>query len=428
MAMHRSGGGVAADNLQSDIRNLKSTEGSSMLRDLLNWGPKREIIEVAIPHKTFADVILPDKTRRALADALVQIEKHHLIFDSWGLGERHTTGTGLIFNFAGPPGTGKTICAEAIANLLGKRLYKVRYSELESCWAGETGKNIASIFREARQQDAVLVFDEADSIASRRFTAMGIGYEREANQAVNILLKELESYDGVVIFATNLCANFDPAFERRIRTHILFEMPGVRERELIWRAQLHPQKTPLADDVDFRALAEKHAVSGGDIKNAVFKAAQMAAGEEGLDHEKRIHQRHFVKAIHEVLDAKRVMDQTLFGEEPGDGAAAGAMLAALQGIETRLVGLEKETQDVRPQVAGLRQEVSIVLEGLSGRVDGLRDEIGSARQAQDGRLQVLEERVQELAVGWGNLLRRNRWVTVGAGIAAAVAAAALGFR
>ena len=186
-----------------------------MLKDLLNWGQRRDLVELIVPRKTFADVILPEKTRRALAETLVQIEKHHLIYDVWGLGERHSTGTGLIFNFAGPPGTGKTICAEAVANLLSKRLYKVRYAELESCWAGETGKNIVSVFREARQQDAVLLFEEADSIASRRFTAMSFGYEREANQAVNILLKELESYDGVVIFATNLCANFDPAFERR---------------------------------------------------------------------------------------------------------------------------------------------------------------------------------------------------------------------
>ena len=83
-------------------------------------------------------------------------------------------------------------------------------------------------------------------------------YEREANAVVNVLLHELESFPGVVIFATNLAANIDPAFERRIRTHILFEMPDVEERERIWAVQLHARKTPLADDVDFRALAEAY--------------------------------------------------------------------------------------------------------------------------------------------------------------------------
>ena len=114
------------------------------------------------------------------------------------------------------------------------------------------------MFRAAERQNAVLFFDEADAIAGRRFTSLSAAYEREANAIVNVLLHELESFDGVVIFATNLAANMDPAFERRIRTHILFDMPNAEERERIWRVQLHARKTPLADDVDFKALAERY--------------------------------------------------------------------------------------------------------------------------------------------------------------------------
>ena len=252
-----------------------------MLKDLHIGGLRGDLLQMVEPRKTFADVILPEKTRQALAETLIQIEKHHLIFDTWGFGERHTTGTGLVFNFTGPPGTGKTICAEAVANLLSSACFSVRYSELESCWAGETSKNLVAVFREARQQDVVLFFDEADSIASRRFTTTNLGYEREANQGVNVLLKELEYHSGVVIFATNLWTNFDPAFQRRVRTHIVFEMPGAREREMIWKAQLHPTKTPLTEDVNFHLLAERFELSGGDIKNAVLKAAQMAAASGG---------------------------------------------------------------------------------------------------------------------------------------------------
>ena len=193
------------------------------LRDLFfgTVAPKKELVEAIAPRRTFDDVILPPSTRRALDHALTQIKKHDLIFHQWGLGERHSSGRGLAFNFAGPPGTGKTICAEAIANSLGKKLLVVRYSEIESLWAGETGKNVAAVFRAASEHDAVLFFDEADAIASRRFASITQGYQREANSVVNVLLKELEEFDGVVIFATNLAANFDPAFERRIRTHIL---------------------------------------------------------------------------------------------------------------------------------------------------------------------------------------------------------------
>lgn len=313
---------------------------------------RRDLVDASIPARTFDDVILPAPTRQALEQALQQIRKRELIFERWGLGERHATGRGLAFNFAGPSGTGKTICAEAIANALQKKLLLVRYSEMESLWAGETGKNVTSVFRAAANQDAVLFFDEADAIASRRFSSVTQGYQREANTVVNVLLKELEDFDGVVIFATNLAANFDPAFERRIRTHILFQMPGVAEREKIWQVQLHAHKTPLDDDVDFIALAKKFAVSGGDIKNAVLKAAQFATSEQLPDHEKRICQRHFEAGILDVMQSKKVMEQSIY--ESGDGSNQAAsvlqqwtqqqqqMSTSMITWEERLARLERE--------------------------------------------------------------------------------------
>jgi len=276
----------------------------------------RRAVEALVPRRTFDDVVLPPLTRRALDTALAQVTQHDLIFNRWGLGERHPTGLALAFNFAGPPGTGKTICAEAIAHSLGRRLLLVRYAELESLWMGETPKNVAAIFRTARDEKAVLLFDEADAIASRRSTSVDHGYQRESNTVVSVLLQELERYNGVVIFATNLAANFDPAFERRIRTHVLFEMPGEGEREQIWRVQLHPVRTPLANDVDFRALAARYEVSGGDIRNAVLKAALAAAAEPGPDSAKQIHQRHFEAAMEDVIAAKTVMRQSLFDGAP----------------------------------------------------------------------------------------------------------------
>ena len=290
----------------------------------------RRTVETIVPRRTFDEVILPPATRRALDQALAHVTSHELIFKRWGLGERHPTGLALAFNFAGPPGTGKTICAEAIAHALGRRLLVVRYSELESLWMGQTPKNVASVFRMAREEGAVLLFDEADAIAARRSTSLEHGFLREANTVVNVLLRELEVFSGVVIFATNLAANFDPAFERRIRTHVLFEMPGVHEREQIWRVQVHPTLTPLGEDVDFRALAARYEVSGGDIRNAVLKAALAAASEPGPDARKAIHQRHLDDAMREVIAAKRVMQQSLF-----DGPAL-PQLATLSRIQEML--------------------------------------------------------------------------------------------
>jgi SpoVK/Ycf46/Vps4 family AAA+-type ATPase len=350
------------------------------IRDLLFGGvaSSGQLVEAIEPRRSFEDVVLPETTLRALNHALALVRKHDLIFQQWGLAERHSSGLGLAFHFAGPPGTGKTICAEALAYTLDKRLLVVRYAELESRWVGQTSKHVSAVFRAAARQDAVLFFDEADAIAGRRFTSMNAAYEREANSIVNVLLHELETFPGVVIFATNLAANIDPAFERRIRTHILFDMPNVEERERIWRVQLHARKTPLADDVDFAALAEAYPRSGGDIKNAVLKAAQIATLEPGPDAEKRIHQRHFVQGMEEVIAGDAVMSQSLF-DHPRGGTT---------GLDTL-----SESQEE------LRGELGLLAERLDGLDHTLRRLVASesaARQAlQQQHGQLLESLTAE---------------------------------
>src|SRR6266481_3529508 len=275
----------------------------------------RRVVETVTPERTLADVVLPPQTRRTLEQALAEVRNQALIFSRWGLGERHTAGRGLAFNFAGPPGTGKTICAEAIAHALSMKLLVVDYAEAESMWISKTPKNIVAAFRAAVEKNAVLFFDEADAIATRRSAGTPLPHDRESNLTVNVLLRELEAFNGIVIFATNLAANFDRAFERRIRTHVLFEMPGVEERARIWQLQVHPRKTPLAADVDFKVLSERYPMSGGDIKNAVIKAAA-AAAEPGADIGKRISQQHFDDAAQDVLAAKTIMQQSLFADSP----------------------------------------------------------------------------------------------------------------
>lgn len=386
---------------------------SNPLRDLFFGPDRRTLVTAQVPRRTFSDVVLPPSTRRALDNALVQIRKHDVLFGQWGLGERHESGLGLAFNFAGPPGTGKTICAEAIAHTLGKPLLVVRYNELESQWAGATAKNVAAVFASAAEQDAVLFFDEADAIAGRRFTSVDQGYQREANAVVNVLLRELEDFPGVVIFATNLAANFDPAFERRIRTHILFEQPGPQEREQIWRVQIHHRKTPLAPDVDFAALAERYPASGGDIKNAVLKAAQMAIAEPGTDEEKRIAQHHFETGIQEVLSAKRVMDQSLFdGMMPGLAALSGA-----GGVDDEVQALASRLVDVEDAVAALPDALR-------------RVEEAQAREAERSRTALAARQVEALDTFRGSAAEAMRtarlavWVACASGVLAAAAALA----
>jgi SpoVK/Ycf46/Vps4 family AAA+-type ATPase len=298
----------------------------------LGFSDFKRAVDAVVPRRTFDDVILPPATRRAIDHALVQVSSHELVFRRWGLGVRHPSGLALAFNFAGPPGTGKTICAEAIAHALGRPLLVVRYAEVASMWMGETAKNVVGVFRLARERNAVLLFDEADAIASRRSLSLEHASQRENNAVVSVLLQELESFNGVVIFATNMAANFDAAFERRIRTHVLFEMPGVEERVQIWQVQIHPTLTPLAPDVDFGALAERYPASGGDIRNAVLKAALAAATEPVGDAAKRIHQRHLEDGIRDVLAGKEVMRQFIRASttETAHGTDSGELIRRLE--------------------------------------------------------------------------------------------------
>jgi SpoVK/Ycf46/Vps4 family AAA+-type ATPase len=375
------------------------------IRDLLFGGVAsgRDLVEAIEPRRSFDDVVLPATTLRALNHALALVRKHDLIFQQWGLAERHSSGLGLAFHFAGPPGTGKTICAEALAYALKKKLLVVRYSELESRWVGQTSKHVAAVFRAAAQQDAVLFFDEADAIAGRRFTSISAAYEREANAIVNVLLHELESFPGVVIFATNLAANIDPAFERRIRTHILFEMPDVEERERIWKVQLHARKTPLARDVDFRALAEAYPRSGGDIKNAVLKAAQIATVEPGPDSEKRIHQRHFVQGMAEVMAAENVMSQSLFDDPAAGGPLGGAMERLAEGQEE------------------LRAELGVLVE----RIDALGDKVRTLSHDHSAGKAELERNQNTMLETSARHVRRQRLLTYSVITATVLALAAL---
>ena len=394
-------------------------------RDLFMGTPSRTLVEALVPRRTFADVVLPPETRRSLEHALAQIRNHDLIFRRWGLGERHDAGLGLAFNFAGPPGTGKTICAEAIAHALGRRLLVVRYAELESQWAGATGKNVSTVFRSAAEQEAVLFFDEADAIAARRSVAMDGGYQREANLVVNVLLRELDEFPGVVVFATNLAANFDPAFERRIRNHILFAMPGAEERERIWRVQLHGEKTPLGEDVDFRALAELYPASGGDIKNAVLKAAQMAASEPVPDDQKRIRQHHFDEGMRQVRDARSVMGQSLFGDAAADpwAALAGGAGTVADEVRDEMSALAARVVEVEDALAALPERLG----RLEGTIGVLPDRLGRLESSQAETSAALVGRAAELEAATRAAVEAGRGrarLALGLAAAALLAAAA----
>ena len=224
---------------------------------------------------TLADIVLPAAASAKVVELIAAARNQGVVLGEWGFGRALSKGKGLIALFDGPPGTGKTFCAEVIAAELGRPLHSVDLAQVVSKWAGETEKHIRAVFRSARASRAVLLFDEADSLFSSRVAETRTSADRQSNMEVNLLLQEIERFPGVCILTTNSFGTLDSALVRRLQIRATFERPGAVERDRIWRV-LCPREAPLAPDVDFAALAERFDLSGAEIKNALLRAAYRA--------------------------------------------------------------------------------------------------------------------------------------------------------
>lgn len=243
-------------------------------------------------------LVLPEAEMGLLREVLSACRHREHVLGRWGFGRRLTTGKGLCVLFDGPPGTGKTFSAEILASELKLPLYRVHIPNVVSKWVGETERNISQIFRRARAARAVLLFDEADSLFARRSTQSHGANDRYANMEVNLLLQEVERYDGITILTTNLYGNLDEALQRRIQLRVTFPSPVAAERSRLWRITLPPE-APLADGVDFGALGARFDLAGGHIKNAVLRAAWRACDDGGV-----ITQGHLVAAAEAEAQAQ----------------------------------------------------------------------------------------------------------------------------
>ncbi len=227
---------------------------------------------------TLADVVLPADARTRIDDLAARIAHREVVVDEWGFGDHHDNASGLIALFHGPPGTGKTMTAAAVAASAGLPAYVVDLSALVSKYIGETEKSLAKVFDRATRERCILVFDEADAIFGAR-TEVGDAHDRYANQEVSYLLSRIEEYAGIVILTTNLVGNIDSAFQRRIHVMVEFPEPGQDERERLWAA-VAPSRLPLDAEVDLAALAERYPLTGAQIRDATVDAAYLAAAAD----------------------------------------------------------------------------------------------------------------------------------------------------
>lgn len=227
------------------------------------------------PKYAWSDIVLPEDNLAQIKELCEQAKYRQVVYGDWGFDRKLSLGKGLNALFSGPPGTGKTMAAEVIANELQLDLYRIDLSQVVSKYIGETEKNLHQIFQEAETGHAILFFDEADALFGKR-SEVKDAHDRYANIEVGYLLQKMEEYEGVAILATNLRQNIDEAFLRRMHFIIEFPFPDQEYRRRIWQV-VFPREAPLADEVDFDVLAQEIKLAGGNIRNIALAAAFYAA-------------------------------------------------------------------------------------------------------------------------------------------------------
>jgi MoxR-like ATPase len=258
LARHRLAG-------PDDAATLVSEAARHRLGDLAQW--------MECPFQ-WDDLVLPESLHQALGDLVYEARARTAMWENPSARRLFPQGRGLFTLLAGPPGTGKTMAAQVVAAALGLDLFRISLSSVVSKYIGETSKNLQRIFARAEEMDAVLLFDEADALFSRR-TDVKDAHDRFANTDTNHLLQAVEAYGGVALLATNRKSNIDPAFLRRIRYVLDFPKPGPAERRALWRRLMSELSgatvsEPLAGMLD--RLADSVEATGAQIKYAVLTA------------------------------------------------------------------------------------------------------------------------------------------------------------
>lgn len=221
--------------------------------------------------------MLPERPLTQLRELALRARHRDRVLGDWRLSAGGGRGRGVLGLFAGESGTGKTLSAEVVAAELGLDLYVVQLSSVVDKYVGETEKNLERIFSEADRTDAVLLFDEADAVFGKR-SEVKDAHDKYANMESAYLLQRLESFDGIALLTTNLRANIDEAFTRRLDLVVDFPFPDAGQRLALWRHGL--VHVPCAEGIDPAPLARDFELAGGSIRSAVVTAAYLAAGRD----------------------------------------------------------------------------------------------------------------------------------------------------
>jgi ATPase family associated with various cellular activities (AAA) len=230
------------------------------------------------PAVSWPDLVLPEKALNQLRELAIRARHREQVLSGWRMRRGGARGAGVTALFAGESGTGKTMAAEVIASELGLDLYAVNLATVVDKYIGETEKNLERIFVEASNVSAVLLFDEADAVFGKR-SEVRDAHDRYANIESAYLLQRMETFDGLAVLATNLRANIDEAFMRRLDMVVDFPMPDEDARRALWQ-RCFAEPVPVLHDLDLEFYARSFPLSGGNIRSAAITAAYLAAAAE----------------------------------------------------------------------------------------------------------------------------------------------------
>ena len=230
------------------------------------------------PGAGWDDLILPRAVELQLREIGARARHRDQVIGEWRMGHAAARGRGVTTLFAGDSGTGKTMSAEIIAGDLGLDLYVIDLSTVIDKYIGETEKNLDRIFTEADGVNGVLLFDEADALFGKR-SEVKDARDRYANVEVAYLLQRMERFDGIAILTTNLRANVDEAFTRRLDAIVDFPLPEEEDRLRLWERNL-PARVPREGELDLPFLARRFRISGGNIRNVCVSAGYFAAAAD----------------------------------------------------------------------------------------------------------------------------------------------------
>ncbi|KUL27661.1 ATP-binding protein [Chlorobium limicola] len=211
------------------------------------------------------DLVLPPETMLNIREIENWIAHNDTLLYDWNMKKVIKPGYRAIFH--GPPGNGKTLTATLLGKKTGKDVFRIDLSRVISKYIGETEKNLSRLFDKAENKNWILFFDEADALFGKR-TDVRDAHDKYANQEVAYLLQRIESYNGLVILATNRKTDIDEAFSRRFQSIVHFPILKPGERYSLW-IKLLPSQLAMADDIDWHMIAQRYDLSGASILNII---------------------------------------------------------------------------------------------------------------------------------------------------------------